>query len=65
MTRPEIPDPGEFATDPVELSEERTELDRVQCPNCCKLAFVIRRSQGLLFYRCALCETVGATPESE
>jgi hypothetical protein len=36
----------------------------VQCPNCCRLAFVTRRSMGLLFYRCELCETVGAIPET-
>jgi hypothetical protein len=57
-------DPGEFATDPPGLSHERPDLGRVQCPNCCKFAYVTRRSQGLLFYRCELCETVGATPET-
>jgi hypothetical protein len=37
---------------------------RVQCPNCCRLAPVIRREMGLLFYRCELCLTVGAVPET-
>jgi hypothetical protein len=47
------------AADPV----ERGETGRVQCPNCCRLALVTSRSMGLLFYRCELCETVGASPE--
>jgi hypothetical protein len=64
MTQREISDPGEFGTDPSEVSNERADLGRVQCPNCCKLAYVTRRSLGLLFYRCELCETVGATPET-
>jgi hypothetical protein len=64
MVQREVSDSGAFATDPFELSDERADLGRVQCPNCCKLAYVTRRSQGLLFYRCELCETVGATPES-
>jgi hypothetical protein len=38
-------------------------LVRVQCPNCCRLAFVVRRELDLLFYRCELCGTVGAMPE--
>jgi hypothetical protein len=38
--------------------------ERVQCPNCCRMAIVIRRAEGLLFYECELCLTVGATPES-
>jgi hypothetical protein len=45
-------------TDPLQKPE-----DRVQCPNCCRLAFVTHRSMGLLFYRCELCETVGALPD--
>ena len=44
--------------------ETRAERDRVQCPNCCKLAPVIARQMGLLFYRCELCGAVGATPET-
>jgi hypothetical protein len=40
-------------------------LGRVQCPNCCRLAYVTRRSMGLLFYRCELCETLGATPDPD
>ena len=36
----------------------------VQCPNCCRLAFVVRRRMGLVFYRCELCGTVGAMPET-
>jgi len=35
----------------------------VQCPSCCKLAYVTRRATGLLFYRCELCLTVGAVPD--
>jgi hypothetical protein len=37
--------------------------DRVQCPNCCRLASVTSRRMGLLFYRCELCETIGAVPD--
>jgi hypothetical protein len=37
---------------------------RLQCPNCCRLADVVRREMGLLFYECELCGTVGAVPES-
>ena len=38
-------------------------IERVQCPNCCKQARVTARRMGLLFYRCDLCETVGAAPD--
>ena len=38
-------------------------IGRVQCPNCCQLAFVLRQESGLLHYRCALCLAVGACPE--
>ena len=41
----------------------REGVDRIQCPNCCRLAFVTGRSMGLIFYRCELCETVGAAPD--
>jgi len=44
---------------------EEGRTDRVQCPNCCRLAPVTNRSMGLLFYRCELCETVGAVPDPE
>lgn len=36
--------------------------DCVPCPNCCRLALVVSRSMGLLFYRCELCLSVGAVP---
>ena len=36
---------------------------KVQCPNCCRLAPVTGRNLGLLFFRCELCGTSGATPE--
>jgi hypothetical protein len=39
-------------------------VTRVQCPNCCRLADVVRRDMGLLFYECELCGTVGAVPAS-
>lgn len=42
---------------------DQTNIDKVQCPNCCRLAPVTSRSMGLLFYQCELCETVGATPD--
>ena len=29
-------------------------VTRVQCPNCCRLAYVVRRNMGLLFYECEL-----------
>jgi hypothetical protein len=38
-------------------------VTRVQCPNCCRLAYVVRRNMGLLFYECELCGTTGAVPE--
>ena len=58
MVSPDSFDPDVFAA-----RAEDTDLGRVQCPNCCKLAYVTRRSMGLLYYRCELCETVGATPD--
>ena len=64
MTQREIANPGEFTIDPPGPSDKRADLGRLQCPNCCKLAYVTRRSMGLLFYRCELCETVGATPDT-
>jgi hypothetical protein len=42
---------------------DQTNIEKVQCPNCCRLAFVTSRGMGLLFYKCELCETVGATPD--
>jgi ribosomal protein L37AE/L43A len=38
-------------------------IDKVQCPNCCRMAAVTERRMGLLFFQCELCETVGATPD--
>jgi hypothetical protein len=35
--------------------------EHVQCPNCCRLAPVVDRRMGLLFYECELCGTRGAT----
>jgi transcription elongation factor Elf1 len=35
--------------------------EHVQCPNCCRLASVVDRRMGLLFYECELCGTRGAT----
>ena len=54
-------------------NDDRTQPDapgaatgiRVQCPNCCRLANVVRRSMGLLFYECELCRTVGAFAETD
>jgi hypothetical protein len=40
-------------------------VTRLQCPNCCRLAFVVRRDMGLLFFECELCGTVGAVPDSD
>jgi hypothetical protein len=67
MVPPEAPDPNEFAAAADGQSDhaEPEEPGRVQCPNCCRLAYVTRRSMGLLFYRCELCETVGATPAND
>jgi ribosomal protein L37AE/L43A len=53
QTKDERPDPG----------GERAETRDVQCPNCCKRAPITARRMGLLFYRCELCGSVGATPE--
>ena len=36
--------------------------DRVQCPNCCRLARVTSQRADLVFYACELCGSVGATP---
>lgn len=36
--------------------------DRVQCPNCCRLARVVDRRMSVVFYECDLCGSVGATP---
>lgn len=50
-----------------ETSDERPPAEdgqaRVQCPNCCRMAPVVRRDMGLLFFRCELCLSVGAVPE--
>ena len=59
MVSPMAPTANVFAARADEHVED-TDLGREQCPNCCKLASVTRRSMGLLFYRCELCETVGA-----
>jgi hypothetical protein len=64
MIPPEMPDGKAFTADSDTRRDAESDLGRVQCPNCCKLAYVVRRSMGLLFYRCELCETVGATPET-
>ena len=48
--------------EPCAATSPGEEAERVQCPNCCRLARVTGRSMGLLFYRCDLCETVGAVP---
>ena len=40
-------------------------IDKVQCPNCCRMARVTERRMGLLFFECELCGTVGATPDLE
>lgn len=60
---------GENREAPPETSDERPKTREVspsvQCPNCCKLAPVTARQMGLLFYRCELCGSVGATPEPQ
>lgn len=58
MQEPEGPGAG-----PARVDDGNT--GRVQCPNCCRLAFVTSRRMGLLFYRCELCETIGATPDPD
>jgi hypothetical protein len=49
--------------EPSARAEEARSTGRVQCPNCCRMATVVRREMGLLFYECELCLTVGAIPE--
>ena len=54
--------------DPITTLEDITRIEpasveRVQCPNCCRLAPVTSRSMGLMFYRCELCLTIGAAPD--
>lgn len=69
---------GEGLTDDPDRPDERPEApgvrpgfvatanaDRVQCPNCCRLARVTERRMGLLFYACDLCGSVGATPPND
>lgn len=63
MIPPEIAGPKEFGDAGDGESGQHANLGHVQCPNCCRLAYVTRRSVGLLFYRCELCETLGATPD--
>lgn len=46
-----------------EKNNATDERSRVQCPNCCRLAFVTSRGMGLLFYECELCGTRGAAPD--
>jgi hypothetical protein len=48
---------------PDSIRGDEANADKVQCPNCCRLAPVTSRSMGLLFYKCDLCEAVGATPD--
>jgi len=55
-------DPPDGAA-PLHVDGQSAVPDRVQCPNCCRLAPVTRRETGLLFYRCELCFTVGALPD--
>ena len=40
-------------------------MGKVQCPNCCRLAPVIRRGAELLYFRCELGLTTGAVPMAE
>jgi hypothetical protein len=54
-------DTGRFEPGPEERAPATPEYR--PCPNCCRLALVTRRSMGLVFYRCELCESVGAVPE--
>ena len=61
MTDSASRDPDAFGEDGER--HEVTNEDRVQCPNCCRLAYVTSRNMGLLFYRCALCGSVGTTPD--
>lgn len=51
--------------DAVPPGGDEQETERVPCPNCCRLARVTTRRMGLLFFRCDLCETVGAIPAPE
>jgi hypothetical protein len=55
-------DQGRFDSDNEPESDPQA-VTRLQCPNCCRLACVVKRSMGLLFYECELCGTVGAIPE--
>jgi rubredoxin len=55
---PERPTPGTRPGFPVSALP-----DRVQCPNCCRLARVTSRRMELVFYECDLCGSVGAAPE--
>jgi hypothetical protein len=53
-----FPPTGEESRRMDEVAKE--DVERVQCPNCCRLAPVTRRDRGLRFYRCELCFTEGA-----
>ncbi len=45
------------------MNDGANTIDKVQCPNCCRMAPVTERKMGLLFFECELCGTTGAVPE--
>jgi hypothetical protein len=49
--------------EPAEAPRDRQLPDRVQCPNCCRMAPITSRSMGLWFFECELCLTTGAVPD--
>lgn len=55
--------PHDDSPDTPRAEPQARDSDRVQCPNCCRLAPVTSRSMGLVVYRCELCFTVGALPD--
>ncbi len=57
---PDLPAPIEPPREPKGLAVN----DKVQCPNCCRMATVTHRDMGLMFFRCELCESVGAVNNS-
>jgi hypothetical protein len=59
--KPPVSEPDE----PSEAADDAPAVTRVQCPNCCRMAPVVRREMGLVFYECELCLTVGAVPETD
>ena len=63
MTDPDDRTDGAAFPSPEPAAGDTARADLVQCPNCCRMARVTSRDMGLRFFRCELCESVGAVPD--